>query len=323
MHGPDGPPDADDPAVTPARVWRVEGARTTERLDELAVEEPLEIRLACDQDRRRVRRGISVTMRTPGHDRELAVGFLFTEGLIESPDQVANVEDWGPGNVVRVELNPGVAVDLQRLERHFFAASSCGVCGKASLEAVRVRPRSEPIPGRPAVAVEVIEGLPGTLRAAQGAFDRTGGLHASALFDPSGRLIDLREDVGRHNALDKLIGAAFLAGNTPIRDGVLLVSGRASFELVQKAAVAGIPVLAAVGAPSSLAVELAGELGMTLVGFVRPDRFNIYAGPDRIVRRGDTTPPREGEAPSEPGWDTTRTEPRPPGSPGAADERPT
>jgi FdhD protein len=253
--------------------------------DELAVEEPLEIRLAFDRDGRRVRRAVSVTMRTPGHDDELAVGFLFTEGILDSPGQVAKVEDWGPGNVVRVELNPGVAVDLARLERHFYAASSCGVCGKASLEAVRVRPRSEMIPGRPAIEVATIERLPETQRAAQGAFDRTGGLHAAALFDPSGRLLALREDVGRHNALDKLIGEAFLAGCTPLRDGILLVSGRASFELVQKAAVAGIPVLAAVGAPSSLAVELAREHGMTLVGFVRPDRFNIYAGPDRIAAR--------------------------------------
>jgi FdhD protein len=286
MHGPDGPDIPDDPAVTTVRVWRVEGHRTTVRPDELAVEEPLEIRLACDQDGRRIRRGISVTMRTPGHDDELAVGFLFTEGIIEAADQVAKVDDWGAGNVVRVELRPGVEVDLERLERHFYATSSCGVCGKASLEAVRVRARAAPIAHRPTVAAEVIGRLPATLRGAQGAFDRTGGLHAAALFDPDGRLLELREDVGRHNALDKLIGAAFLAGLVPIHDGILLVSGRASFELVQKAAVAGIPVLAAVGAPSSLAVELAREHGMTLVGFVRPERFNIYSGTDRIVHRG-------------------------------------
>ena len=290
MHGPDGPDIPIDPAVTTVQVWRVQDSRTTVQPDELAVEEPLEIRLACDQDGRRVRRGISVTMRTPGHDGELAVGFLFTEGILDAPEQVAKVDDWGPGNVVRVELNPGVAVDLARLERHFYAASSCGVCGKASLEAVRVRPRFAPIAGRPTVAAAVIHQLPETLRAAQGAFDRTGGLHAAALFDPDGRLLDLREDVGRHNALDKLIGASFLAGRTPLHAAILLVSGRASFELVQKAAVAGIPVLAAVGAPSSLAVELAREHGMTVVGFVRPERFNIYSDPDRIIHRGpDTT----------------------------------
>ena len=262
------------------------------------MEEPLEIRLAFDQHGRRIRRGISVTMRTPGHDDELAVGFLvLTEGESSiPPEQVATVEDWGPGNVVRVELNPGVAVDLARLERHFYATSSCGVCGKASLEAVRVRPLFEPIPGRPEVEAGTIRGLPETLRAAQGAFDRTGGIHASALFDPSGRMLALREDVGRHNALDKLIGMSFLAGGMPLRDAILLVSGRASFELVQKSAVAGIPVLAAVGAPSSLAVELARQLGMTLIGFVRGDRFNIYAGPDRIAGWVDTTPPRGSEA---------------------------
>ncbi len=294
MHGPNGAEIPDDPAVATVVVWRVEGSRATAGPDDLAVEEPLEIRLACDRDGRRVRRGISVTMRTPGHDAELAVGFLFTEGIIEDPAQVAGVDDWGPGNVVRVELRPGVEVDLDRLERHFYAASSCGVCGKASIEAVRVRPRIGPIAGRPTVAAAVIRRLPATLRGAQGAFDRTGGLHAAALFDPEGRLLEVREDVGRHNALDKLIGASFLAGRTPLVDGVLLVSGRASFELVQKAAVAGIPVLAAVGAPSSLAVELARELGMTLAGFVRPDRFNIYSEPGRIVFDDDTTTDREG-----------------------------
>jgi FdhD protein len=293
MHDPGGADLPVDRAVATVVVWRVEGSRATEAPDDLAVEEPLEIRLACDRDGRRVRRGISVTMRTPGHDAELAVGFLFTEGIIEDPDQVAGVEDWGPGNVVRVELKPGVEVDLDRLERHFYAASSCGVCGKASIEAVRVLPRFAPIAGRPTVAAEVIRRLPATLRGAQGAFDRTGGLHAAALFDREGRLLELREDVGRHNALDKLIGAFFLARCMPLVDGVLLVSGRASFELVQKAAVAGIPVLAAVGAPSSLAVELARQHGMTLAGFVRPDRFNIYSEPGRIVYGDGTATDRE------------------------------
>jgi FdhD protein len=299
MRGSDGPAIPDDPAVAAVLVRCVAGAHTTVQPDELAVEEPLEIRLACDQGGRRVRRGISVTMRTPGHDGELAVGFLFTEGILEAPEQVAAVEDWGPGNVVRVELKPGIEVDLARLERHFYTASSCGVCGKASLDAVCVAPRAAPIAGRPLIESEVIHHLPESLRAAQGVFDRTGGLHASALFEPGGRLIDLREDVGRHNALDKLIGAAFLAGRTPLRDAILLVSGRASFELVQKAAVAGIPVLAAVGAPSSLAVELARRHGLTLLGFVRPERFNIYSGPERIVHRGtDVTDGGPGERPA-------------------------
>lgn len=272
----------DDSSMASASIWRVEGERATFQRDLLAVEEPLEIRLSFDHDGRRVRRAISVTMRTPGHDRELAVGFLFTEGILEAPEQVANVEDWGPGNVVRVELKPGVAVDPPRLERNFYTASSCGVCGKASLDAVRVQTRARLIPGQPLIAASVFQTLPETLRKSQDAFDRTGGLHAAALFDPSGRLIELREDVGRHNALDKLIGATFLDGRTPIVDAVLLVSGRASFELVQKAGMAGIPILAAVGAPSSLAVSLAAELGMTLIGFLRGNRFNVYCGPERI-----------------------------------------
>ncbi len=292
MPYPDEPDDRTGAAVRTVPIWRVEDGRTTERPDELAVEEPLEIRLAFDQDGRRTRRGISVTMRTPGHDGELAVGFLFTEGIVASADQVAGIEEWGRGNIVRVELAAGVPVDLARLERHFYAASSCGVCGKAALEAVRVNPLAAPVAGRPVVRADLIGRLPATLRAAQGAFDRTGGLHAAALFDPEGRLLAVREDVGRHNALDKLIGASFLAGRVPLHDAILLVSGRASFELVQKAAVAGIPILAAVGAPSSLAVELAREHGMSLIGFVRSDRFNIYAGPDRVVGRGEAIPAR-------------------------------
>jgi len=248
----------------------------------LAVEEPLEIRLGCDVNGRRVHRAISITMRTPGHDPELAVGFLFTEGIIAAKEQVTAVRACGVGNVVRVDLLPGTVVDLSRLERNFYAASSCGVCGKASLKAVRVEPQNKLMAEWPIVEAAVIERLPEKLRAAQVVFDRTGGLHAAALFDAEGNLLGLREDVGRHNALDKLIGAAFLAGSTPLLESVLLVSGRVSFELVQKAAVAGIPILAAVGAPSSLAVSLAREHGLTVLGFVRPDRFNIYTGAGRI-----------------------------------------
>jgi FdhD protein len=269
-----------------AEVWigRFEENRVVEQLDVLAVEEPLEIRLMLEIDGPRVRRTVSVTMRTPGHDEELALGFLFTEGLLTRSDQVESVNACHSGSAVRVDLKPGVAVDLARIERHFYAASSCGVCGKASLDAVRVNCGPRMDQPRPLVDPAVISRLPRLLSAAQPAFERTGGLHASALFDSSGALVALREDVGRHNALDKLIGSQFVTGRLPLSDSILLVSGRASFELVQKAAVAGIPVLAAVGAPSSLAAELAAERGMTLLGFVRDDRFNVYTGSQRVAR---------------------------------------
>jgi FdhD protein len=271
-----------DPTLAAVRVCRISASGPAVQSDVLAVEEPLEVRLTCDVGGRRVHRAVSVTMRTPGHDLELAVGFLFTEGVIVAREQVAGVRPCGAGNVARVDLHPGVAVDLARLERHFYTSSSCGVCGKASLEAVRVCSQSRLPEGQPVVDAAVIHPLPQALRTAQTIFDRTGGLHAAALFDARGNLLCLREDVGRHNALDKLIGAQFLAGRTPLSENVLMVSGRASFELVQKAAIAGIPILAAVGAPSSLAVSLAAEQGMTVLGFVRQDRFNIYTGAERI-----------------------------------------
>jgi len=279
-----------DPVVAAAlaavRVCRVSGSDHLVRSDVLAVEEPLEIRLGWDVAGRRVHHAVSVTMRSPGHDGELAVGFLFGEGIIQTREQVADIHSCGTGNVVRVDLQVGVAVDLSRLQRHFYTSSSCGVCGKASLEAVRVACGTRPPQGRPAVEAAVIHRLPEVQRSAQSVFDRTGGLHAAALFDAAGNLLCLREDVGRHNALDKLVGAQFLAGRTPLSEAVLLVSGRASFELVQKAAVAGIPILAAVGAPSSLAVSLARERGLTVLGFVRPDRFNVYTGVERVLISG-------------------------------------
>lgn len=274
-------------ALVGVGVCRVSGSDHSVHSDVLAVEEPLEIRLGCDVAGRRVHRAVSVTMRTPGHDDELAAGFLVGEGIIDSREQLADVRACASRNVVRVDLRPGVAVDLSRLERHFYTSSSCGVCGKASLDSVRVAFRNCPPEGRPVVDAEVVHRLPEALRSGQAVFDRTGGLHASALFDTTGKLLSLREDVGRHNALDKLIGAEFLAGRTPLSNHVLLVSGRASFELVQKAAVAGIPILAAVGAPSSLAFDLARECGMTVLGFVRRDRFNVYTGAER-VRLGST-----------------------------------
>jgi FdhD protein len=271
-----------DSALATVRVCRISGAASSVCSDLLAVEEPLEVRLGRDEGGRRVHRAVSITMRTPGHDADLAVGFLFAEGIVVAREQLADVHACGAGHVVRVDLRSGVAVDLTRLERHFYATSSCGVCGKASLEAVRVCSRTRLPEGRPIVEAAVIHRLPEALRAAQAVFARTGGLHAAALFDAGGTLLRLREDVGRHNAVDKVIGAEFLAGRTPVSEGVLLVSGRASFELVQKAAVAGIPVLAAVGAPSSLAVSLAREHGLTVLGFVRQCCFNIYTGAERI-----------------------------------------
>lgn len=255
------------------------------REDLLAVEEPLEIRLGYERGGWPVQKSVSITMRTPGCDAELAAGFLFTEGIVGSAEQIADVR-MEAENAVLVALRPGVTVDLQRLERHFYTSSSCGVCGKTSIAALNLggagRRRLEEGPG---IAAEVIHALPGTLRETQAVFDRTGGLHAAALFDCSGRLLDRREDVGRHNAVDKVIGAQLLGGGGGANasgDRLLLVSGRASFELVQKALAAGIPILAAVGAPSSLAVELAQTHGMTLLGFVRDGRFNIYAGERRI-----------------------------------------
>ena len=272
------------------RAWisesRVEGhsaqcvarsARCFER-DFLAVEEPLEIRVNG--------RVASVTMRTPGNDAELAVGFLFTEGIIGDAAEIAGVHSCGAGNVIRIELAEGAATDLSRLERHFYTSSSCGVCGKTSIEALETTARwaIRPPPKSVAIAPSLVLALPDALREAQAVFASTGGLHASALFDSTGRRLVLREDVGRHNALDKVIGAELLARRLPAHDRVLLVSGRASFELVQKAAMAAIPVLAAIGAPSSLAVQLARRTGMTLLGFVREGRFNVYAGADRLER---------------------------------------
>jgi len=274
-----------DPALATVRICRISNSGSALQPDLLAVEQPLEVRLGCDVGRRRVHAAVSITMRTPGHDRELAVGFLFTEGILQAREQIAKVRNCGAGNVACVDLRPGIAVDLTRLERHFYTSSSCGVCGKASLEAVRVCARHRLPEGRPLVEAGVIHRLPEKLRAAQTVFDRTGGLHAAALFDARGRLLCLREDVGRHNALDKLIGAEFLVGRTPLLDNVLLVSGRVSFELVQKAVVGGISILVAVGAPSSLAVNLAREHNLTVLGFVRPDRFNIYTGAERIRLR--------------------------------------
>ena len=249
--------------------------------DLLAIEEPLEIRIEWSEGTGPRAATIAVTMRTPGNDAELAAGFLFTEGLVRARDQIVEVRSCRAGSV-RVVVGPGVTIDLARLERHSFTSSSCGMCGKTSAAALRTT-SSYPLCGsEPLVDDALVRSLPARLRRAQRAFDATGGLHASALFDLEGRLVTLREDVGRHNALDKVIGAELLARRLPAGERILIVSGRVSFELVQKALMAGIPIVAAIGAPSSLAVELAREAGLTLLGFLRPDRFNVYSAGERL-----------------------------------------
>ena len=286
--------------LSQSSVWRDVIRSDEEKFEDfLAVEEPLEIRLGFSNNGKLEHRAISITMRTPGNDAELAAGFLFTEGIIKSPDQIKQIRHCGlaigkgkgainraralNSNTIRVDISEGVDIDLKRLERHFYTTSSCGVCGKSSIDALKTGAEKIADKDQPTIESSVIHGLPETLRASQSIFEQTGGLHASALFNTKGELDIVREDVGRHNALDKVIGAKFMTGEMPLSDKILLVSGRASFELVQKALMAGIPILAAVGAPSSLAVELAAEFDMTLVGFVRDGRFNIYTGESRII----------------------------------------
>jgi FdhD protein len=271
-------------------VQRVRAGKVERGQDSLAVEEPLEIRLGYVVDGRRRVDSLCVTMRTPGHDLDLAAGFLFTENVIRSPAEIENIAHCvGTGaqeaacNTVRVDLVDGVTFDLERLRRNFYASSSCGVCGKASLEALKIisGPMLEANGFR--ITEPVVHSLPGVLHTRQIVFQQTGGLHAAALFDDRGRLTGCAEDVGRHNAVDKVIGAELREGRVPISDRLLLVSGRSSFEILQKALAARIPVVAAVGPPSSLAVDLAERFGMTLLGFVRDRRFNIYAGAERIT----------------------------------------
>ena len=267
--------------VAAARVTAVRSGRRSERADRLAAEEPMEIR-AGGPGQEPV--SVAVTMRTPGDDFELATGFLYTEGLVRSRDEVASVaycelpSTEQQYNVVTVRLSR--PFDPGSFQRNFYATSSCGVCGKASLDQVKVACAGV-APG-PVVARSVIASLPDSLRRAQRIFEQTGGLHASGLFDAEGNSVAIREDVGRHNAVDKLVGWAFLEGKLPLSERVLMVSGRVSFEIVQKAAMGGVPIVCAVSAPSSLAVQAADELGMTVVGFVRDGGFNVYTHPERL-----------------------------------------
>lgn len=252
--------------------------------DQLAVEEPLEIQLLCGNDDKRVPKSISVTMRTPGNDIELAAGFLFTEGIVRNNREIKFVkQDAIDRNKVLVALQENINPDIQKSERNFYTTSSCGVCGKSSIDAIRTVSSYDNTPDSICLKAAMLYTIHDKARKQQAIFDSTGGLHASALFDLHGNFIMLREDVGRHNALDKLVGAALLNGQLPLDNAILLLSGRASFELIQKASMAGIKIITAVGAPSSLAVELAKDFNITLIGFLRNERFNIYSGEQRIM----------------------------------------
>lgn len=273
-----------------ASVYRVTKSGREILDDTLAVEEPLEIRVVFGPEDRRRSKGLSITMRTPGNDDELAAGFLLSENIVNRPDQIESFKHVGPlpdrddiGYTLEVMLKPGVEVDFEKLQRHFYTTSSCGVCGKASLDSVRAL-GVDPIENNDwRVDAPVIFGLPLALRQKQSVFNRTGGIHAAGLASADGNVIAIREDVGRHNAVDKLIGSRMLSAGFPLEENVLVVSGRASFELMQKALMASIPMLVAVGAPSSLAVDLANSFNMTLIGFTSDQRFNIYSGADRVT----------------------------------------
>jgi FdhD protein len=269
-------PPARSVLLTQVTEWEDGVARAVE--DMLAVEEPLEIRVNGSP--------LTVTMRTPGHDLELAAGFLLTEGIVESADDIAAIraadaETGAKSNTVDVELHTQ-SFDAADLQRNFYAASSCGICGKATIESIRRRGLRAPNPEF-RVRPEVLCGLPEAIRAQQAVFERTGGLHAAALFDAGGTLMVLREDIGRHNAVDKVIGWAMHAAKLLLSESILMVSGRGGFEIAQKALAGGVPVMASVSAPSSLAVKLARELGLTLIGFLRGQRFVVYAGESRCL----------------------------------------
>ncbi len=270
---------------TKRRIWTVDNGQIRRKSDYLAGEEPLEIQLSAGGDQRTA----AITMRTPGHDYELAAGFLYNEGIIQNKLDilqmtycVGNERELQEYNMLNVNLRREQLPDLPQLDRHFFTTSACGVCGKTVLDELAKRDLPPLTPG-PHVSPAILAHLPDRLREAQTIFESTGGLHAAALFDRDGRLIEVREDVGRHNALDKLIGWGLLQKQLPFHDKILLVSGRASYELLQKCRVAGVSIFCAVSAPSSLAVELAEQFGITLIGFLRGARFNIYTNVERIV----------------------------------------
>ena len=271
-------------------ISKIDGKRRDSLADSVAIEEPLEIRLGYSVPDGRATRSLSITMRTPGDDFELAAGFLVSESIVRSRDDILSIEHCGQPdvatgfkNVVRVELAASVAVDVGRLQRHFYTTSSCGVCGKASLDALAVAGISPLTTNKTTFTRNVLTDMPDRLRAKQDVFEQTGGLHAAAAFTPTGDIVCLREDVGRHNAVDKVIGRLLLDDRLPAAELGLIVSGRASFELMQKTLCAGMPLLAAISAPSSLAVKLAREFDLSLVGFLRGSRFNVYAGEQRVT----------------------------------------
>lgn len=277
------------PPVFPSNITKYKAGAFSSNPDLLAVEEPLEIQLNFIDDEEIVQKTVAITMRTPGNDFELALGFLFGEGIITSMQEVIRIrycesikKPEEKGNVVKVTLRPHVKVNLQLLERHFYTNSSCGVCGKTSIEALELSGCPILSTDQFKIASQVLTALPDKLREAQSIFQHTGGIHAAALFDAEGKLVTVREDVGRHNALDKLIGSHMQSPEV-MKQWMVLVSGRLSFELVQKAITAQIPLIAAVGAPSSLAVQLASSYQMTLAGFLRNGQFNVYTVPERII----------------------------------------
>jgi FdhD protein len=280
-----------DKAVNTLNIVRITDGEVHHTADTLAIEEPLEVQLSYFSEEKEITKKISVTMRTPGNDAELGAGFLFTEGILKSRSDIDEVMEMPEGNTVVVRLSKGLQPQLQNTERNFYTTSSCGVCGKSSIDAIKTVSVFTSSNDDLKLQPDIIYGLPDKLRQQQEVFESTGGLHASALFNFDGTFLDLREDVGRHNALDKVIGAALLNNQLPLSHCILLLSGRASFELVQKAHMAGIKVIAAVGAPSSLAVSLAEESGITLIGFLRGARFNIYSHNQRVIfsPQGQTT----------------------------------
>jgi len=274
----------DYPFIANMRIRKISNSQVTDIDDQLAVEEPLEIQLLSGDADNRVQKSISVTMRTPGHDEELSAGFLFTEGIIRNNQELLFIKQEAPGtNKILVGLQENVNLNIQKTERNFYTTSSCGVCGKSSIDAIKTISAYNNEPDEICLKAEMFYSFLDIAREKQSIFNSTGGLHGAALFDLEGNFILLREDVGRHNALDKVIGASLLTEELPLNKSILLLSGRASFELIQKACMAGIKVITAVGAPSSLAVDLAKESNITLIGFLRDERFNIYSGEQRIM----------------------------------------